>query len=424
MSTKTTKSHKTTIRDKPKHSGKTTIDERKVKKGGAGGKGTWGSVNDDILDAQLGRTESYATNDADPNFDPMDDAQAHALRDHRPRDQPLSASQPTATRQFALSIQDLSRFKRALQSAIEEYLVSAEEEEFSTTLKELDLPLYHQEIAKIVLKTGLDKSDQERERLSHLLHNLWRKGEVTSNQMYQGFKKLFNQIEDLVLDFPRAKVVLKEFLAHSQGAGYLGPKEGAELEASMDALEDAETVRLIKRQVASIIEEYFDSEELKEAKQAIAELNPAFSFEVVKKVISMALDRTNKEREMASVLLADLADIGATERGFTVLLSRVEDLFLDCPDILTLLSCFLARAMIDEALPPAFLSRVDLSAGDMGYQVCKQARVLLTGVNAGEKLARVWDHESEVERTPSGTDRIRRLLADIIIASQVPLPEV
>lgn len=44
------------------------------------------------------------------------------------------------------------------------------------------------------------------------------------------------------------------------------------------------------------------------------------------------------------------------------MLSRVEDLVLDVPEVLRLLSCFLARSITDEALPPSFLLRLDLSS--------------------------------------------------------------
>jgi hypothetical protein len=39
---------------------------------------------------------------------------------------------------------------------------------------------------------------------------------------------------------------------------------------------------------------------------------------------------------------------------------RVEDLYLDVRDVLHLLACFLARAVVDECVPPAFLLRQDL----------------------------------------------------------------
>ena len=44
--------------------------------------------------------------------------------------------------------------------------------------------------------------------------------------------------------------------------------------------------------------------------------------------------------------------------GFVRLLSSADDLVLDCPDVVHLLALFLGRAIVDEVLPPAFLTQV------------------------------------------------------------------
>jgi len=44
--------------------------------------------------------------------------------------------------------------------------------------------------------------------------------------------------------------------------------------------------------------------------------------------------------------------------GFVRLLSAADDLVLDCPDVVHLLALFLGRAIVDEVLPPAFLTQV------------------------------------------------------------------
>lgn len=44
--------------------------------------------------------------------------------------------------------------------------------------------------------------------------------------------------------------------------------------------------------------------------------------------------------------------------GFARLLAATDDLVLDCPDGVRLLALFLGRAIVDEALPPVFLTQV------------------------------------------------------------------
>jgi hypothetical protein len=74
-----------------------------------------------------------------------------------------------------------------------------------------------------------------------------------------------------------------------------------------------------------------------------------------------AMDKNDREKEQASSLLSALyADVIAPDqmaKGFTKLLESVEDLSIDIPDAVELLSLFLARAVVDDILPPAYLAR-------------------------------------------------------------------
>lgn len=92
------------------------------------------------------------------------------------------------------------------------------------------------------------------------------------------------------------------------------------------------------------------------------------------------------------------------EKGFSALLSNVEDLILDVPDVLRLLSCFIARAVIDEVLPPAFLLRVDLGVKDSGTQVLNQAQLLLNQERAAQRIESVWEEmeweEEQKKKSP------------------------
>ncbi len=73
-------------------------------------------------------------------------------------------------------------------------------------------------------------------------------------------------------------------------------------------------------------------------------------------------------------------------QGFSLLLARTEDLYLDTPNVLELLSYFIARAVVDEVLPPAFVVRVDVCEEDMGFQVVSAAQAVLSQRNQMENL--------------------------------------
>ena len=65
------------------------------------------------------------------------------------------------------------------------------------------------------------------------------------------------------------------------------------------------TLAEFKRRLSECIDELFASEDVEECVRSLLELQcPEFSFEIVKKVISKALDRRAKECELASRLLS------------------------------------------------------------------------------------------------------------------------
>lgn len=72
------------------------------------------------------------------------------------------------------------------------------------------------------------------------------------------------------------------------------------------------------------------------------------------------MDLHDRERELASNLLPRLypnvISHAKIVEGFTTLLERIEDLKLDIPSAPEYLASFLARAVVDDLLPPAFLS--------------------------------------------------------------------
>ena len=75
------------------------------------------------------------------------------------------------------------------------------------------------------------------------------------------------------------------------------------------------------------------------------------------------------------------------------------------PDILRFLSCFLARAVVDDSLEPVFLNRFDLADADLGMQVVKQAQHLLAMKRAAARLSAIW----RADNLPSLRDLKRKI---------------
>ena len=153
------------------------------------------------------------------------------------------------------------------------------------------------------------------------------------------------------------------------------------------------TLSEFKRQTIAAIEELFSSGDLDECLRRVRELRcPDYHFEFVKKVISMSLDRNQKERELASQLLArgshTLITVDQSGKAFERLFEQIDDLTIDVPDAPSYLAVFLGRAVVDEVLPPSFLN--DRLVLQLGGDIVLQARRALSREHAGARLEKVW----------------------------------
>lgn len=117
-----------------------------------------------------------------------------------------------------------------------------------------------------------------------------------------------------------------------------------------------------KAACVQIVDEYFESEDVGELARSLTELGHAvWSYEFVKQAVVRALDKSNRERELLSYLFSSLygslLSASAVQNGFRILLHRVDDLALDQPQAPQLLGTFIARAIVDDLLPPGARAR-------------------------------------------------------------------
>lgn len=117
----------------------------------------------------------------------------------------------------------------------------------------------------------------------------------------------------------------------------------------------------------------------------------------IKRLVSMAMDRHDKEKEMASVLLsalyADVISPAHIRDGFVLLLESADDLVVDILDAVDILALFIARAVVDDILPPAFLTRAKktLPEDSKGFQVLETAeKSYLSAPHHAELVEKRW----------------------------------
>lgn len=154
-----------------------------------------------------------------------------------------------------------------------------------------------------------------------------------------------------------------------------------------------------KRGVTTLLAEYFDSGDINEVGLSLEESGlPRLYHHFVKRALVLSLDRHDREREMISMLLSalynDVVPADQMQRGFLEAVDAAEDLKLDSPGAVEMLANFVARATVDDILPPAFLARcrdlITPSRGPELPELIKRAEALLTGRHTAERNLRCW----------------------------------
>lgn len=348
------------------------------------GKGSWGKPGDEFkYEDKMDR--------ADPNFDDLDVAEDFDPDVYLP---------PIATNEkFVRVVADMAAFKKSVRAATDEYFAANDRDEFRRCIDDLNCRLHHQEVGTIVMRHVLGRTAEERQCVKPLLRFLHENDVLTSAHITHSFMSLFTQLDELKIDYPEAATTLLDFLSAMVAGEVVTAADDASLRALAALQSDSAQLAKSKKTIKDIVVEYFASRDLDECRRSLAELaTPALHYEFVKRLVSVSLDHTPREREMASRALAELngdkdgLTVEQVEQGFEILLSRAEDLYVDVPRVLEYLSCFLSRAVSDECVSPAFLVRASQFRGAMGELVVSQTELLLkqSKSSGSMRLELVW----------------------------------
>ncbi|CAA6664181.1 unnamed protein product [Spirodela intermedia] len=270
--------------------------------------------------------------------------------------------------------------KRKIADLLREYLENGDTVEACRCIRELGVPFFHHEVVKKALILALEIPTSELLILK-LLKESGEECVISSSQMAKGFARLAESLDDLSLDVPSAKSTFESLVPRVLSEGWLEPsllKSSAPVGGEYTNGED-EKLRRYKEEAVS-------------GRPCFSRIQPIF----LKKLITLAMDRKNREREMASVLLSALQeDTFSTEdimNGFIMLLESAEDTALDILDASNELALFLARAVIDDILVPLNLEEIGskLPPNCSGSETVHVARTLASASHAGERLLRCW----------------------------------
>ena len=250
------------------------------------------------------------------------------------------------------------------------------------------------QVVKKALTAAMDDKKTEKLMLA-LLKETSVEGLISVNQMAKGFGRMAEAVDDLSLDIPNANQLLDQYATRATQEGWLSVNSSGSVEEEPEM--ESKTVRDFKRSSVEIVVEYFSSGDTSEVGRSLSELDhPDLAHLAVKKVITLAMDRHSKEKEMASLLLSELyPDVfpgDQIEAAFNNLLESIEDLALDIPEAPNELALFIARAVTDDIVAPLNLSETCRAFGKdrLGGEVVQMAQTMMGARHAGERILRCW----------------------------------
>ncbi|KMS97238.1 hypothetical protein BVRB_7g176860 [Beta vulgaris subsp. vulgaris] len=337
------------------HSGKVI----RVKKEGAGGKGTWGRLLDTDCEAHIDRN--------DPNYDSGEE--------------PYKLIETTVT-------DPLDDYKKAVVSIIEEYFNTGAVEVAASDLRELGSSKYHAYFIKRLVSMAMDRHDKEKEMASVLLSALYA-DVISPTQISQGFILLLESADDLSVDIPDAVNVLALFVARavvddilppafvtrvqknlpqaSKGLlvvqiaekSYLSAPHHAELVERKWGGSTHLTVEEVKKKISELLKEYVENGDALEACRCIRELGVSFfHHEVVKKALVLAMESRTAE-SLIMKLLKEASEEGVIStsqmiKGFYRVEESLDDLSLDIPSARSMFQSLVPRAISEGWLDVSF----------------------------------------------------------------------
>jgi len=385
----------------------------------------------------------YAIDNRDPNYDPFDEDEEyvdfymteetenlgtipyHVVRSTKttPAKPPRSSSQTLGrfhmpSHRLARSEDQppisLTKFKESVDGMLEELFTSNDFATFVDRVTNLNCRVYHDELVAHIIRVSFDRSDRERDIVEELITLMKKSSHVSLGQLSRGFEKLFLTWEDIVLDCPEAPAMILKYVELAIADDVLPPNFIARLPeqflsklASIEpcVTEYPEIVQQLvelqdfKKACNSIVVDYLASDGAESVGDIGPRLKGGRGHEFVRRAVNISLDREDKQRELVCVLLTKLRDIRVINEddflwGFSHLLGSIEDLIIDCPNAVDLVSKFLIRAVTDEVIPPAFLEHaVRLGLGnDMGVECATIAKDAVDNAEVEwAELRNVWN---------------------------------
>uniref|UniRef100_A0A0P4WDU4 Programmed cell death protein 4 n=1 Tax=Scylla olivacea TaxID=85551 RepID=A0A0P4WDU4_SCYOL len=326
------------------------------KKGGAGGKGTWGALGSELAEEEL----DGAIDSNDPNYDEAN----------------------PENREYKIKVINLDRSNEELQkqisSLVAEYFDHGDTHETYLSLEELQVSTRAHLVVVSAVELAMEHKPSHREMTSVLLADLY--GHLLFEPHYaKGYDTLIKNLNELVLDTPEAPTILGNFIARSIADDCIPPKFLQGYKGKVDCEHAVVTlarsdsllsmrhglvrldnvwgvgggtrpVKYLVKQMVLLLEEFLSSSDIAEATRCLQELEvPHFHHELVYEAIVMAIEKMDMR---TSSMMCELLDslhraiiITPTQMraGFLRVYEDMPQICVDVPPAYTILEKFVLQ---------------------------------------------------------------------------------
>eukprot|EP01071_Lankesteria_metandrocarpae_P005820 Lankesteria_metandrocarpae@DN4138_c0_g1_i1.p1 len=266
-------------------------------------------------------------------------------------------------------------FAEKVRITLQDFFSSGAVNEVVDSLRALNCAEYLDYFPLVAIKMSLDKQELQQQKTAELLTVLYDVKVLSRGHLLRALEKLMQASDDLQLDVLDVNDRLMTFFMcaiedHLIDDSFLRRLPASFLEGLKPTDADASAVadrltelRSFKIGVADFEKDFFNSGQSEDVSRFLAEYPVHLRHEFVKELIKTSLGKTDWEREMVSKVLSECYGEGGVfcsddiQLAFTRLLGYIDDLLLDCPDATILLAKFVVRAVVDEMLPPVFMSQ-------------------------------------------------------------------
>jgi len=332
------------------------------KKGGAGGKGTWGKPGDEINPIH------YFVGTRDPNY-PEEDEGAY-----------FESYEPELTTE---------ELKKQIEEPLLEYFNNGDTDDFIGVVRPLNLGQVKGDLVFLILNISLEKKEDKKELASILLSDLV-DSVLFQEDIYSGFALILSQLPDLAIDVPNvahdigkfmSRAIMDKALHHGFLTDFKPKSEKGEeaikhaqvLIAKNNGL-DLDTVwgfggglrpvKVLSEKIVALLEEYLSSSDVAEAQQCLSDLSvPHFHHELVYNAIYFGGERKQRDVDLILELLKALSNNGLLtsqqlNSGYERIFSNANDISLDIPTFHSFLEEFANKSASDGIISKELATQV------------------------------------------------------------------